>query len=50
MEIRSISDIWIYNNVFRTETQIDPYPQYIRLYANPGAIEKSNPLTSSIAE
>ena len=33
-----IQDIWIYNNVFRTEIQIDGYPQYIRLYANPGTI------------
>lgn len=34
----NISDLWIFNNVFRIETKIDPYPQYIRLYANPGNI------------
>lgn len=34
----NVSDIWIFNNVFRIETAIDPYPQFIRLYANPGNI------------
>lgn len=38
----NVSDIWIFNNVFRIETQIDPYPQYIRLYANPGNIASLN--------
>lgn len=33
-----ISNVWIYNNIFRTEQKIDPYPQYIRMYANPGNI------------
>ncbi len=39
-----ISNIWIFNNVFRIETLIDGYPQYIRLYANPGNISSINNL------
>jgi hypothetical protein len=31
-------DIQIFNNVFRMETQIDIYPQYIRMYVNPGPL------------
>jgi hypothetical protein len=27
-----IGDITIYNNLFRIETEIDPYPEYIRIY------------------
>jgi len=33
-----INNFWVYNNIFRIETQIDPYPDYIRVYANPGNI------------
>lgn len=40
----SINNIWIFNNVFRIETVIDGYPQYIRLYANPGNIASINNL------
>jgi hypothetical protein len=29
----SPNNIWIYNNVFRIVDQLDPYPEYIRLYA-----------------
>ncbi len=34
-------DIWIYNNIFRILIQIDPYPNFIRIYSN-----GSNPLNS----
>jgi Concanavalin A-like lectin/glucanases superfamily len=30
----SVHDIWIYNNVFRIVTPIDPYPDFIRLYSS----------------
>jgi hypothetical protein len=34
----NVHDIYIYNNVFRILTTIDPYPDFIRLYNNPGRI------------
>jgi len=34
----SLHDIWIYNNVFHIVTQIDPYPDFIRVYASSGTI------------
>ncbi len=35
---KSIHDILIYNNIFRIEKSLDAYPEFIRLYANPGSI------------
>jgi len=40
----NISNIWIYNNTFRIVTALDPYPEFIRLYANPGVINSINNL------
>jgi len=31
-------DIWVYNNVFRIVTAIDPYPEYFRMYCSSGNI------------
>jgi hypothetical protein len=31
-------DIRIYNNVFRIETAIDPYPEYFRMYCSSGSL------------
>jgi hypothetical protein len=40
----NIHDIQIYNNIFRIEEDIDIYPDFIRLYANPGNIASINNL------
>lgn len=31
-------DIWVYNNIFRIVTAIDPYPEYFRMYCSSGSI------------
>lgn len=31
-------DIWLYNNIFRIVTTIDPYPEFFRLYASSGSV------------
>ena len=32
-------DIWLYNNIFRIVTTIDPYPEFFRLYASSGSVQ-----------
>jgi chitodextrinase len=34
LDSNGFHDVWIYNNIFRIVTAIDPYPQSIRLYAS----------------
>ena len=34
-------DVWIYNNIFRIVTAIDPYPEYFRLYSSNGRLSSA---------
>lgn len=36
-----IADVMIYNNVFRIEDVVDPYPEFIRVYGKPGVPQVS---------
>src|SRR5580765_7602107 len=36
-----LDGVWIYNNVFRIVTQIDPFPEYIRIY-NGSPVQMNN--------
>jgi chitodextrinase len=38
----NLHDVWVYNNVFRIQQVIDPYPEFFRLYANPGSVASIN--------
>jgi len=35
----ALRDVWIYNNVFRQVKNIDPYPEYIRIYSTGRAFD-----------
>jgi hypothetical protein len=38
----NLHDVQLYNNVFRMQQVIDPYPEFFRLYANPGSVTSIN--------